>query len=80
MKLQITMTFTPEDLDYLKKVGTSVPMFWPQADVLPMALDVVRFGGPQYVIQARVWETSEDGTVLRLYMSSGSPQSDKAFH
>ena len=80
MQLQIAMSFTPEDLEEIQKSGVTVPMFWPLPGVLPMAMDMVRFGGRQYVISCRVWETSETGTVLRLYMGNGTSQSDASFH
>jgi hypothetical protein len=47
---------------------------------VPPALgDVVRVGGRQFVIEARVWE--HDGTLpmLRLYVGSGHAQSDTTF-
>jgi hypothetical protein len=80
MNLQITMTFTGEDLAQIKQSGVTVPMFWPTPALLPNAMDMVRFGGRQYVIAYRVWETSEAGTVLRLYMESSTTQIDASFH
>ncbi|TXH90339.1 MAG: hypothetical protein E6Q78_05195 [Rhodoferax sp.] len=70
------MSFSPDDLDLIRKNGTTVPNFWPGLQVPPAQGDLVRFGGRQYVVTARVWEYTERGPLLRLYMGDGSAQSD----
>ena len=71
--------FTTDDQAWLRREGIAVPAFWQGHTVSPALGDVLRIGGRQFVIQARVWE--HDGTVpvLRLYIGSGHAQSDTAF-
>jgi len=45
----------------------------------PALGDVVRVGGRQFVIEARVWEHDGAAPPLRLYVGSGHAQSDTSF-
>jgi hypothetical protein len=77
--LRILPVFTTDDQAWLRREGVAVPLFWQGHAVAPALGDVLRIGGRQFVIQARVWE--HDGTlpVLRLYIGSGHAQSDTSF-
>ena len=77
--LRIVMEFTPEDRAWMRICKVDVPRFWDGHTAAPALGDVVRVGGRQFVIDARVWE--HDGTVptLRLYLGSGHAQSDTTF-
>lgn len=77
--LRIVLEFTPEDRAWIRINKVDVPAFW-QGHAVPPALgDVVRLGGRQFVIEARVWEQEAAGPALRLYVSSGHAQSDTTF-
>ncbi|MDQ6679987.1 MAG: hypothetical protein M3Y67_03355 [Pseudomonadota bacterium] len=78
-QLQIVLQFTPEDQTWIRVTKVSVPKFWQGHALAPALGDVVRVGGRQFVINARVWE--HDGTVptLRLYLGSGHAESDTVF-
>jgi len=77
--IQIVMVFTTDDQGWLRRESIEVPKFWRGHSVAPSTGDVVRLGGRQFVIEARVWE--HDGTlpVLRLFLSSGHAHSDTTF-
>lgn len=77
--LRIVLEFNAEDRAWIRVTKVVVPTFWQGHLVPPARGDVVRVGGRQFVIEARVWE--HDGTVpvLRLYLSSGHAQSDTSF-
>jgi hypothetical protein len=77
--LRIVPAFTTDDQAWMRREGVAVPPFWQSHAVAPALGDVLRIGGRQFVIQARVWE--HDGTlpVLRLYIGSGHAQSDTSF-
>ena len=77
--IRIVPVFTTDDQAWIRREGVSVPPLWQGHTVAPALGDVLRIGGRQFVIQARVWE--HDGTVpvLRLYIGSGHAQSDTAF-
>ena len=77
--IKINPVFTTDDQAWIRREGVAVPPFWQGHTVAPALGDVLRIGGRQFVIQARVWE--HDGTlpVLRLYIGSGHAQSDTAF-
>ena len=77
--IRIAAVFTSDDQAWIRREGIAVPAFWQGHTVSPALGDVLRIGGRQFVIQARVWE--HDGTVpvLRLYIGSGHAQSDTAF-
>lgn len=78
-ELRIVLEFTTEDRTWIRVNKIDVPRFWRGHAVPPALGDVVRVGGRQFVIEARVWE--HDGTLpmLRLYVGSGHAQSDTSF-
>ena len=77
--LRIVLEFIPEDRTWIRITKVDVPRFWQGHDAVPLAGDVLRVGGRQFVIQGRAWE--HDGTVpvLRLFLSSGHAESDTVF-
>ena len=76
---RIVPVFTIDDQGWLRREGVAVPQFWQGHTVAPALGDVLRIGGRQFVIQARVWEHDGTAPVLRLYIGSGHAQSDTAF-
>jgi hypothetical protein len=49
------------------------------AELAPALGDIVRLGGRQFCIEARVWEHDGVMPVLRLFVGSGRAQSDTSF-
>ena len=77
--LRIVLEFTSEDRAWVRVNRVDVPKFW-QGHAVPPALgDVLRIGGRQFVIEARVWEHDSSQPLLRLYLGSGHAQSDTSF-
>ena len=77
--LRIVLEFTPEDRTWIRVTKVDVPQFWPDHSVAPALGDVIRVGGRQFVIAARVWEHDGASPVLRLFMSGSHAQSDTSF-
>lgn len=77
--LRIVLEFTPEDRTWMRISKVDVPRFWDGHSATPALGDVVRVGGRQFVIDARVWEHDGTAPMLRLYLSSGHAQSDTTF-
>ena len=77
--IRIVPVFTTDDQGWIRREGVAVPAFWQGHAVAPALGDVLRIGGRQFVIQARVWEHDGGVPVLRLYIGSGHAQSDTAF-
>ena len=77
--LRIVLEFTPEDRAWIRINKIDVPAFWQGHTVPPALGDVVRLGGRQFVIEARVWEQETAVPVLKLYLSSSHAQSDTSF-
>jgi len=77
--IQIALVFTADDQAWIRRTAVEVPQFWHGHSVAPALGDVLRVGGRQFVIQARVWE--HDGTlpILRLFLGSSHAQSDTTF-
>jgi hypothetical protein len=77
--IQIVLAFRADDQAWIRRSGVEVPQFWQGHTVAPALGDVVRIGGRQFTILARVWE--HDGTlpILRLFIGSGHAQSDTTF-
>lgn len=74
--LQIRFVFNADDQAWMRREGIAVPPFWRDHAVAPLVGDVVRFGGRQFVIEARVWEHDGAAPVLRLFVSNARAQSD----
>jgi hypothetical protein len=77
--IQIAPVFTPDDAAWIRRSAIDVPAFWRGHEVTPATGDVLRIGGRQFVIEARVWEHDGSLPVLKLYLSSGRAQSDTTF-
>lgn len=77
--IQIVLVFTTDDQAWIRRSSIPIPTFWDGHSVAPALGDVIRLGGRQFGIEARVWE--HDGTmpVLRLFVSSGHAHSDTTF-
>ena len=76
---QIAPVFTTDDAAWIRRSTIDVPAFWRGHEVAPATGDVLRIGGRQFVIEARVWEHDGSLPVLKLYLSSGRAQSDTTF-
>lgn len=74
--LQINLVFSADDQAWIRREGISVPQFWRDHAVVPVVGDVVRFGGRQFVIEARVWQHDGAAALLRLFVSNARAQSD----
>ena len=77
--IRIVAVFTTDDQAWMRREGVAVPPFWQGHSVAPALGDVLRIGGRQFVIQARVWEHDGSVPVLRLYIGGSHAQSDTAF-
>ena len=78
-KLRIALVFNPDDQAWIRRTPVTVPNFWEGHQVPPARGDVVRFGGRQFLIEARVWEHDLAGPVLRLFVGSAHAESDTVF-
>jgi hypothetical protein len=78
-EIKIVPVFSTDDQTWIRRTAVQVPKFWQDHSVAPALGDVLRFGGRQFVIQARVWEHDGSVPVLRLYLGSGLAQSDTTF-
>ena len=78
-EIRIVPVFTTDDQAWLRRGSIPVPAFWNGHAVAPALGDVLRVGGRQFVINARVWEHDGAVPVLRLYLGSGHAQSDTSF-
>jgi hypothetical protein len=74
--LQVNLVFHPDDQAWIRREAIAVPPFWRDHAVVPVVGDVVRLGGRQFVIEARVWEHDGAAPVLRLFVSDARAQSD----
>ena len=77
--LRIILRFGTEDKAWIRVTKVDVPEFWHGHTVAPALGDVVRVGGRQFIVNARVWEHDGAAPVLRLYLGSGHAQSDTSF-
>jgi hypothetical protein len=77
--IKIVPVFSVDDQTWIRRSAVQVPGFWQGHSVAPALGDVLRFGGRQFVIQARVWEHDGSVPVLRLFLGSGLAQSDTTF-
>jgi hypothetical protein len=74
--LQVNLVFNVDDQAWIRREGIVVPAFWRGHALAPAVGDVVRFGGRQFVIEARVWEHEGGATVLRLFVGNARAESD----
>jgi hypothetical protein len=78
-QLKVIPVFSTDDQAWIRLSRIAVPPFWNGHDVPPARGDVLRLGGRQFVIEARVWEHDGGVPVLRLFLSSGHAHSDTTF-
>ena len=77
--LRIVLAFSPDDEKWLRQSKIAVPKFWDGHAQAPLAGDVVRVGGRQFLVQGRAWEHDGDGPLLRVFLSAAHAQSDTVF-
>jgi len=77
--LRIVPVFTTEDQAWLRRSQLAVPDFWSGHTAAPALGDVLRVGGRQFDVQARVWEHDGTQPVLKLFLGDGRAQSDTVF-
>ena len=77
--LRIAMTFNTDDQAWIRRSSITVPQFWQDHSVPPAQGDLIRLGGRQFLIQARVWEHDGELPVLRLFIGNAHAQSDTVF-
>ena len=73
---QIELVFNKDDQAWIRREQLAVPKFWQGHAVPPLVGDVLRFGGRQFVIEARVWEHEQGATLLRLFVGNARAESD----
>jgi hypothetical protein len=78
-KIRIVLTFGTDDQAWIRRSGIAVPKFFDGHSIPPEQGDVLRFGGRQFQIQARVWEHDGEFPVLRLFVGDAHAQSDTVF-
>jgi hypothetical protein len=79
-QVAVVLAFTTDDQAWVRREGVQVPAFWSQHVTAPALGDVLRIGGRQFVIMARVWEHDGSQPLLRLYLSSSRADSNTSFH
>lgn len=77
--LRIVLSFSSDDQAWIRRSGIVVPKFWDGHGVLPAQGDVLRFGGRQFSVEARVWEHDGATPALRLFLGSAHAESDTVF-
>jgi hypothetical protein len=77
--LRIALVFSADDQGWIRRSSIDVPKFWQGHGVAPALGDIVRVGGRQFIIEARVWEHEGGAPLLRLFVGSGRAQSDTSF-
>ena len=78
-ELKVVAVFAPDDQAWVRRGAIQVSQFWQGHSVAPALGDVIRVGGRQFVIEARVWEHDGATPILRLFLGSGHAQSDTTF-
>jgi hypothetical protein len=79
-QVHIALAFRPEDQGWVRRLDKAVPSFWAGHGTAPALGDVLRIGGRQFAVIARVWEHDGDKPVMRLYLGPGRADTDTAFH
>lgn len=77
--IRIVLVFTSDDQAWVRRSAVVVPQFWRGHSIAPALGDVLRIGGRQFVVEARVWEYETDLPALRLFLGSGHALSDTSF-
>lgn len=78
-EIRVVMVFAADDQAWIRRTAVEVPPFWRGHSVAPVVGDVLRVGGRQFVIEARVWEHDGASPILRLFLGSGHARSDTTF-
>jgi hypothetical protein len=73
---QTELVFSSEDQAWIRREKIAVPKFWQGHAVPPLVGDVVRFGGRQFVIEARLWEHVGGQPLLRVFVGNARAESD----
>ena len=71
-QLRIVPVFTADDQAWLRRSAVEIPRFWHGHAVAPALGDVLRVGGRQFTVHARVWEHDDSGPLLRLFLGNDS--------
>jgi hypothetical protein len=77
--IQIVLVFSQEDRDWIRRTSVEVPKFFHGHPVPPALGDVLRIGGRQFTLNARVWEHDGASPVLRLFLGGSHAPSDTSF-
>jgi hypothetical protein len=77
--IQIVLVFNQEDQAWVRRTAVEVPDFWQGHSLVPVAGDVLRIGGRQFTLAARVWEHDGARPVLRLILGDSHAPSDTSF-
>lgn len=78
--IDITLTFTPDDLAWMKQTGATIPPFWSGHLIAPAVGDVLRLEDRQFAVFGRAWEHNGSRPVLRLYLTAGEPVTTETLH
>jgi hypothetical protein len=76
---RIALAFSGDDQAWIRRSAIVVPQFWAGHTVAPALGDLLRIGGRQFTVQARVWEHDGVAAILRLFLSSARAESDTVF-
>jgi len=76
---RVMLMFGPDDQAWIRRSSIVVPDFWKGHGFAPAQGDVIRIGGRQFLIQARVWEHDGDGPLLRVFVGNAHAHSDTVF-
>jgi hypothetical protein len=76
---RVVLMFSPDDQAWIRRSQIVVPDFWKGHTFAPAQGDVIRIGGRQFLIQARVWEHDADGPLLRVFVGNAHAHSDTVF-
>ena len=74
------LVFTDDDAGWIRRSAIPLPAFWLGHCTPPALGDVLRIGGRQFAIVARVWEHDGLAPRLKLYLGAGHADSDTALH
>jgi len=77
--IQIQLVFNPDDQAWLRRSAIVPPAFWRDHGIAPAVGDVLRIGGRQFAVEARVWEHDGLTPTLRVYLGSSHAHSDTTF-
>jgi hypothetical protein len=78
-QVHIALSFAPEDQAWIRRSERGVPSFWSGHATAPALGDVLRIGGRQFAVLARVWEHDGARPVMRLYLGPGRADTDTVF-